>query len=159
MSPRLFHYTVGVHLADIRQDRVICPATAHVPEGEKPVVWLTYGDQWERTCNKAVMEGGRRRAMTMEETHEHGGGLWRIEVDPELEVYDMQDFRRLSGINRRMWKALVALAKRDGSDVSLWRVSFQPVTIDRWRALECWNSAADEWAPPVPDADGVIRIR
>jgi hypothetical protein len=143
----LFHYTVGDRLQSILAAREIRPATELVPDEERPAVWLTQSGRWEPTCNKGwVDKSGRRRSLDMLETHRLAGGLWRIEVGPErISIATVDDFTRLSGIRKREWRALVKVAKRVGSDVSLWRISFEPVPVEAWMAIERWVQQGDAW--------------
>jgi hypothetical protein len=69
--------------------------------------------------------------------------LIRIEVMPEAAPFKWADHVRLSGISRQMARALERVARRDGSDPSDWRVSYEPVPIEQWTAVEMWHE--EQW--------------
>lgn len=80
----LYHYTIGIRMKNILAEGVIRPATAHVPKGERAVVWFSANPQWEETANKLWDDGsGNLRRLNKEETRNLGDGLYRIAVSPE----------------------------------------------------------------------------
>lgn len=139
----IWHYTVGVRLRSILRDKLIKPATAGVPAGERPVVWFTTNPEWEPTANKGVVRYGKTVWLTRAETEAEGGGLFRIEVAPETAPYGWEEFKRLSGITEREEKRLARRAREWGSDYHDWRVSFEPVGADKWARIETRNR--DRW--------------
>ena len=144
MTGRVFHYTIGDYLPAICHAGEIRQATAWVPGSERPVVWCTTRDDWEPTANKGgVDEHGRYRGLTREETEIHGGGLVRIEVDPEAVPVRWHDFVIHSGVKRNIAKALERSARKQGSNVRDWRCSFDPIPLDNWVGVERWNGS--EW--------------
>lgn len=141
---RIWHYTVGERLWSILRDKIIKPATAGVPAGERPVVWFTTNPAWEPTANKGIWRNGELLWLTKEETAAEGGGLFRIEVAPDAAPYGWEEFKRLSGISGRTSKRLARIARQRGSNYHDWRVSFEPVTSDKWLRIETWYR--DRWA-------------
>ena len=80
----LWHYTVGQRLRSILDTQEILLATKGIPQGEKPVVWLTTSPHWESTANKARQgPNGQPIIMSKGESAAYGEGLYRIEVLPE----------------------------------------------------------------------------
>src|SRR5262245_30228238 len=80
----IYHYTIGHRLVAIVNEGIIKPATAYVPEGERPAVWFTINPNWDETATKLYQEDdGSLRICTREEMAEHGGGLVRIVVEPK----------------------------------------------------------------------------
>ncbi len=146
-ADRLFHYTVGTRLSDILCDGEIRPATAGVPDGERPAVWLTYFPDWEPTATKAHLIGGVRVPGTRESNAHMGGFLARIEVDPAGAPVEWSDFVRLSGIAPKVAAAIVGTAAAQGSCAGDWRMNFDPIRSERWVAIEIWTGLAWESLP------------
>jgi hypothetical protein len=48
-----YHYTTMRSLPAILRDG-IQPAEPYVPQGVRPIVWLTTSERWEETCNKGL---------------------------------------------------------------------------------------------------------
>ena len=76
-----FHYTTGYCFEKIVVDQSLKPATAFVPRNEKPILWFSSDPYWENTANKAIMENGNIRKLTMKETMLRGGGLIRFGIN------------------------------------------------------------------------------
>ncbi len=132
----LWHYTIAAYLESIIKDGFIYPATAGVPKGERPIVWLSSNMLWEQTANK----GG---ASSMEETAQVGGGLVRIGVQPETALPWLK-LKRLSRMQEWMATALVRSAKEMGANPFEWWGTFTPVSQSKWTAIETWSNGS--WA-------------
>jgi hypothetical protein len=86
--------------------------------------------------------------LSKEETETAGEGLVRIEVRPEDAPHDWEDFCRLSGCQGETGKWLYAAAVKLGSDPRLWRVSFNPIPLDRWLDIEGFRD--EQWLSIFP---------
>src|SRR5262245_34334142 len=91
----IWHYTTYDRLLRILGDGMIRPATAHVPEGERPVVWFSFHPFWEPTATKGIVIGG----VTRDATEEEMGGLVRIGVEEQTAPYRWHQINRLSGMS------------------------------------------------------------
>jgi hypothetical protein len=140
---RIFHYTTRDRLLLIEEAGAINPSTAGMEPGERPAVWLTKRDTWEATATKLITEGGRLRPATMDEML--AAGLARIEVRPSITFHNWSKFVKKSGVSSEMAKALRDQARRQGSNVNDWLVSFSPISSDRWIAVERWDESS--WLP------------
>ncbi len=142
----LWHYTIRLFLDSILTDGVLKPATLGVPKGELPVVWFSANPFWEKTANKGSEdELGIRLTLSMWETHEIGKGLVRIGVDPSTAPYRWEDFKRLSGIAAKTAKDLYRKAIEIQARPGEWYVSFEPVPMEKWVAIEVFDGL--QWAP------------
>jgi len=136
----LYHYTLPPHLPSILAEG-IHPATAFVPEKERPVVWLTTSEDFEPTALKGVLteEGERRHAqglpfrpledsrrLTFEEQLREVGAA-RVEVREEAAPLTWWSWLKASGVRRRDARGLHQVANEEGSDVNLWRASFKVI--------------------------------
>jgi hypothetical protein len=145
-QPLVWHYTTVDCFKRIVRDGVLRPATAAVPQHERPVVWFSTNEYWEQSANKALqMSDGRLIALDMKGTAKHGGGLIRIGVAPERAPHTWNEMRRVARIDRRMARALMHVARRDGADPQQWRGSLEPVSRADWVAVEVFVSGA--WVP------------
>ncbi|MEO7859162.1 MAG: hypothetical protein ABIU05_01760 [Nitrospirales bacterium] len=109
-------------------------------------MWCTTRPTWEPTANKALRQKGRTilTSLTKQETAAECEGLYRIEVLPDAAPYGWDEFRRLSGIDTGVAKRLARASRVSRSDYHDYRVSFEPVTADRWVRIEI-EHGADRW--------------
>ncbi|MBE2254345.1 MAG: hypothetical protein IAE78_32760 [Myxococcus sp.] len=135
-TKRLWHYTTGEKFEAISREGTIKPAVENVPTGEKPAVWFSFNQVWERTASKGIVVAGVRRTATMEEMNTLGGGLVRIAVALETAPHTWVRFRHLSGINPSHAKALALVAKSDGANPNDWRATFDAVPSALWTTIE-----------------------
>src|SRR5262245_9462585 len=140
---RVFHYTIGAKLPAILADGVIRPATAFVPDGERPVVWFSTNPVWEQSANKALLDPvtGAWQPLTREETADHGGGLVRIEVEPSAAPFRWRQFSRIARASRSICRGLERVAAKTGDDPADWRFSLGSVPLTAWRSIEVWDGA------------------
>jgi hypothetical protein len=155
VNGRVYHYTVGNRLLPIIESGELRPATAGVPNGEKPAVWFSTNAEWEETANKMTARKVRGRVVvslgTRESTERNGGGLVRIAVRPDSVPLGWADFRQLSGISGESAERLEEVARQAGSDPAEWRVSFDPVPRSEWVDVEVWTEAG--WVSAMPHGD------
>ena len=132
-----FHYTVGTRISAILEDGAIKLATAFVPAGVKAVVWLTVSPNFEPTARKPLVgyDGRLLRLQSAEEMAE-AEGVYRIAVDADRFPMTWRDYRRHSGDSKKMLHHLEVEAARQGSNVSAWRVSFDPIREADWLRIE-----------------------
>jgi hypothetical protein len=90
--------------------------------------------------------------LSREQTHERYG-LRRIEVQPCAAPHDWKAYLRLSGAPRWFTGGLVKVARERGADPREWYVSFAPIGIEHWIAVERWTGT--DW---VADEDGCAAI-
>lgn len=148
---RLFHYTIIPKLPAIEETGAIIPATAGVPEDEKPIVWCSLNQEWEETANKMMADNhGNLHSLTKRETHELGGGLARIEVDPKSCPLDWKTFKATSGVQPKMAAALYETAIKSRSRPGDWRGSYEPIGREHWVCIEVYDG--EKWRP-YTDAD------
>ncbi len=135
----IWHYTTGQRLLQIMQDGVLRQSTAYVPDRVRPAVWFTLAPEWEETANKSLtLPNGSVVHLGREETEAFGDGLVRIGVPASDVPLTWADYGRLSGEKVRDLRELRDAAREAGSDVSLWRVSFEPVPDTQWAAIDLW---------------------
>jgi hypothetical protein len=158
MTP--YHYTVKAHLESIIADKVIRLASTGGDAGERLGAWFSTNPLWENTVSKACWTGlwlslkdhyelsQGREALVVDE----GTGTARIEfvVAPEFQPariavdaavcpYTWNDYKRLSGVSKKIARGLYEGALAHGAHPGEWRVSFEPVPSDKWLALEVYD--------------------
>lgn len=149
----LWHYTVGRYFESILADGYIKPTTAYITPGERPAVWFSLNQDWEQTANKLWLNNdGTVRALTRDETRSMGGGLVRFGVSPRTAPFNWRQFVTKSRIDRRVARAVVDVAHKQGSDPAQWRVSFDPVPRKLWLAVDVWDSADHCWVRVADEA-------
>jgi len=120
-SALAWHYTVGARLVAILESESLKPATAGIGAGERPVVWFSLNQTFEPTAAKGIVDArtGERRTATIDEMEQIGGGLFRFGIEPR-KLLNHDRLRRAARINSETWRALVAAARRFGSDPNDW---------------------------------------
>lgn len=146
MTRTKWHYTVLQHIIQIDNDGVIKPATAGVPQDEKPIVWFSTNQDWEPTANKCAVNGdGLIIDLNKEQTEMLGGGLVRIGVDAETAPYDWRALKELSGMSGRIAQGLYDAAIACGARPGDWWGTFDPVPRSKWTAAEVFKNGS--WVP------------
>jgi hypothetical protein len=140
-----WHYTTGQKLALILESGAIVPATALVPRRERPVVWFSLNQRWEKTANKAIVHDGSLISLTMQQTAELCNGLARFGVAPDTAPYNWPELKRLSRMSSKMVRSLYDSALRQGASPSEWRGTFDPVPREKWTSVEVFTNGV--WIP------------
>lgn len=131
---RLFHYTRAGKIQTIISDAEIKVASKYVDSTEKPVAWFSYRQDWEPTATPMHKDRPLDH-LSFEEFAELETPV-RIEIDPQAAPLDWRTWRKLSGVKSRMAKTLEEIALRQNASVTDWRMSFEPVKIEHWLAIE-----------------------
>jgi hypothetical protein len=149
MEGVVWHYTPGIRLREIVRSGFIKRADAGVVGGERPAVWFTRSESWEETANKMIpLQGGGYCFGTRESTEQIWKGLFRIGVSSETAPISWIGFGKQSGISVASKNALTKTAKRAGSNVYDWCVTFDEVRRDKWLFVQKWNGKAWETFDP-----------
>lgn len=107
---------------------VLCPATAHVPAGEKPVLWFSAHPYYEPTARKAVTEMGVLRVLDIPEMHKRAKGLVRFGYPRRL-LLRGSNLRQTANIHPDMWRGLTIAARRQGANPDDWWGCLEPVLV------------------------------
>jgi len=134
----VWHYTKGFHESRIISDRLIRPASLYVPENEKPIVWFSTNQRWERMVS-AVDRG------PMEKLVELYGGLVRIGVEEATVPLHWEQLKQLSGMSARAARLFEKRARRIFAEPREWRGTFDAVPALLWRSVEDWKNGS--WVP------------
>lgn len=168
--PRLFHYTKTCCLVPVVLEG-IRPATAGVLPPERPVVWLTYSEDYEPTAliGEISDEGQRRieaglplrdgdsRTVTFEEqAADTGVGAARVEVDAEAAPLTWWTWLKWSGVRKRDARILREVAGSRGSDINLWRASFEAIPQTSIVGADVWHEG--EWLRVADRDEGALRV-
>lgn len=142
-----WHYTIADRALAILKSGFIYPATAGVPEGERPVVWFSAQTHWEPTANKiVVLPGGYQRIMTTKEMFAHCE-LWRFGTDIRNLIPWMQ-LRSVARIKRFHQRRMIAAAHQVHADPIKWYGSLCQVPTE-YLSVEVFH---DQWRP-APEFD------
>jgi len=132
---RLFHYTTFSRLLKILTDESISPANLHVAPPERPVVWFSRRLDWEPTATPALITNGQHQSLTFADLTQIDTPS-RIEVNQHAAPLDWRSWRKTSGVTSRTVKGLEKSALRLNASVADWRMSFEPVTVEKWLDIE-----------------------
>lgn len=139
-----WHYTTAEKWKRIKKTAELRPTDVLIDKGERPAVWFTAATFWEPTAEKGVHDPTSptgTRILTMLEMHERVG-LVRVGVGAEAAPHNWTAFRKQSGCSRTMVNRLAKIAKAKGSNLQLWRVSFEAVPRSLWEAVERFDGEA-----------------
>ena len=118
----VWHYSMYPQLLTMLRDGFIRPATTFVEPPERPIVWFSKSQTWERTVTKGVrLPDGSSVTLVFRGMLSHGVRPVRIAVSPEIAPYDWPALRRLSGMESRMANGRVRVAGELGADPRRWR--------------------------------------
>lgn len=146
MAEILWHYTTGGKFVQIVESGEIRPATANVPEGERPITWFSSNQWFEPTAQKALTnEQGHVKRLGMAGTAELGGGLVRIGIAAETAPHDWRTLRELAGISSKMAQIMYQNAIEQGARPGEWRGTFDTVPREKWIAVEVFHEG--KWTP------------
>lgn len=147
IDKNIFHYTAGTYISKIVASGVINLETdGGIPfNKQRPAVWCTFSNTWEPTCNKDMIKNGRRVALDKAGTARNAGGLYRIELKKDSAPFSWDEWKQKSNVREKHANALKKIAKSKGSDINLWRVSFEPIKSNKWLNIEKWNSEQGIW--------------
>jgi hypothetical protein len=130
-----FHYTKAICLPHILNDGYIRLSTKFIRKHEKPVVWLTKSEQYERTCTLATDENVVDLI-----------GRARIRINSELPTITFARFRYVSGIDDNLYLRLKYSAIDAGSDITKWYCSLNPIPEKYWLGFELLtNKGWEAW--------------
>jgi hypothetical protein len=151
----VWHYSVYAHLLTMLRDGFIRPATTFVKPPERPIVWFSKSQTWERTVTKGVrLPDGSSVTLDFRGMLSHGVRPVRIAVSPEIAPYDWPALRRLSGMESRMANGLVRVAGELGADPRNWRGTLP----SRPSGTRQYLSEYRVTHPLAPQVNHVIRL-
>jgi hypothetical protein len=135
----VWHYTIADRADGILEDGLIRPATAGVPDHEKPVVWFSANPRWEPTANKIIMTMGTERVLSTNEMLYSGfaGSLWRFGVQHDA-LIPWVPLQRIARIKKKEAKRLSRKAIKDRANPMHWYGSLEPVRVED-TTIECHN--------------------
>ncbi|WP_225782640.1 hypothetical protein [Xenophilus sp. Marseille-Q4582] len=123
-----WHYTRGQHMASILSSGFLRPATANVPDVERPVVWFSLNRHYEPTALPGIQGAdGKMRFATLSEAYTHGNGLYRFGTEARR-LMTGAELRRAARIGNESWRSLCANA--NGSHPSNWFGRVGPMPIE-----------------------------
>jgi hypothetical protein len=150
MSTLAYHYTSGDCISSILEEGVIRLATEFIPAHVKAAVWLTTAETFEPTARKRRLNpySGVETVETIEHMLAERIGVYRIAVEAARFPLTWRDYCIRRTEKKRMLRFLQEEAERQGSDVSLWRVSFEPIPERDWLKIQSFDGTrwATDWA-------------
>lgn len=143
---RLFHYTTASRFQGICAEEQIRPATAFVPENEKPTTWFSFRETFEPTALPGIRgtrdpRNGLPMTASFEYLVEHDTPF-RIEIAPEDAPMDWPAWREHSGVYPDTARSLKRAAEKQKANVNDWRMAFGPVPWSQFLAIECYVDGA-----------------
>ncbi|WP_437312893.1 hypothetical protein [Sorangium sp. So ce385] len=145
-SLRLFHYSIGSHLARIIGDGQLNPSESFAGT-QMTAVWLSANPVWEESVVKSVLRDGARVPLSKQEIIELGQGLVRFEVACGDHICTWQEFVLRSGLDADFARRLEAAGIKRGAEPTEWYAALRPIPRAEWRALSLWDTDSNEWQP------------
>lgn len=142
----VWHYTDNQSFLRILNDGIIRPATAYVPAGELPITWFSTEQFWEPTVIKGkYLPDETIKGLGMAGMLAANVRLYRFGVDAATAPYRWSQLKDLSGMHPEIAAALAADTKRRGGSPNRWRGTFDPVSSEKWVAIEAFENG--KWVP------------
>jgi len=145
----VWHYTTGNLLPLILKDGLVRLATANIDEDERPAVWFSSNQIWEKTSTKGMITSDSKLVtLTKEEMCRLCDGLARISVERNVAPHNWEAYKKMSGVSAKMAGGMKQSAYTVGARISEWFVSFEAVPCEKWLGIEVWNGSS--WEPYAP---------
>ena len=137
-----WHYTTGQKAKMIFESGELKPTDAFIEAQERPILWFSKNQDWEQTANKMLAgPGGALRPLTMEETRELCGGLFRFGM-PSHDLIQWPRLARSANMRSKIQRALEEEGLRAGADFREWCGILEPVSI---AGLTCQTMTDSGW--------------
>lgn len=124
----IYHYFPASYLPDILATGELRPSAAGGGAGERPAIWFTLRPTYEPTAVKLLKDHSGVRLLTLAEQAERSG-LARVVAPDSVAPIAWGDWARSANVRPMEVKRMVSHAKQLRSDVSLYRASFDPVSL------------------------------
>jgi len=134
----LWHYTTPQGITDIFHANQILPTSCGILQDEKPVVWFSANQEWEKTAWKGLRNkrtGEIRELYTREDMVEVLGTLYRVGVKREL-LKPWVRLKKLGRIRPEMARELENVAIRLGASAYDWWGTIFPVGVAQWESVQ-----------------------
>lgn len=144
----IYHYTTANYARDI-----ILSGYLKVSEWERrnikerPALWLSLNNKWERTANKALLDpntGLRRRLSFAQQSRLVGCVRFVLPFVPE-NLCSWKNYGLESNTSKRMIKAMEHVGKEQGGNPNEWYASFSDISLEEVLTVEIWNGK--NWIP------------
>ena len=150
----LYHYCSGQHTFKIGETGAILPSAAGAKGRERPAVWLTSRPTYEPTAVKQWEDHSGIRQLTLAEQATLIG-LARIVVPASLAPLTWAEWVRESGVRKSEAKWMAKRAHRLGSDVGLYRATFEPIPLEACLGIDVSRDGV-EWTRVMDIVDGEL---
>lgn len=144
----VYHYCPASYLSVILADGLLLPSAEGAGGSEQRALWFTSRPSYEPTAVKLIAQGGLVRRLTLAE-QAHRFGLARFSVPDELAPLTWLEWIRRAGVRPAEAKRMARYARRIGSDVSLYRATFDAVPVAACLTVET-STEGRHWSAPEP---------
>lgn len=143
----IYHYCPLTYARSILADGELRPSTDGIGARERPALWFTPRPTYEPTAVKMYKSPstGLVRQLTLDEQADRFG-LARFAVPASVAPHDWGAWVRLSRVRTADAKRMARQARDLGSDISLYRATFDAVPVDRCVDIET-SVDGRIWAP------------
>ena len=130
-----YHYTTLDRAHLILLSGELLPATAFVPDGERPAVWFSRQRTWEPTASKALCDPrtGLQRALTFPEMVKIG--IARFRVDTSI-LMPWSELRVACGMTEAVAGALTRAGRKEGANPRDWYGHIGAMPLSHVEAVE-----------------------
>ena len=150
MMPMAWHYTTGEKFIEIWECGFLRPTKVGIPQGERPILWLSTHQHWEPTASKALTaENGEIVRLSMTETFEICGGLVRFGVTPST-LLPWPKLGQKAGMPAAIVAGLDKVGREQGADPRQWLGTFKNIRISACKAIHVAERGDDGgivWTP------------
>lgn len=131
-----WHYTTGSAFVNIAESSLLLPSTINVSPPEKPILWFSMNQFWEKTANKMWgFPDGSVQVLDMEGTRLKGRGLFRFGVRARTTI-PWPLLAKKARINKEIARGLEKAGIKQGARPQEWRGSLVPILMEDCVAIE-----------------------
>jgi hypothetical protein len=141
---RFYHYTFYTRLLKIIDCGYVRTTGKGIDQGERPVVWVSTHEGWEKTLNKLISAGSLPKLIGRDELFQRRLLLpARVEINPATTaLHPWGEFKKTGGITQFSSKLLEEQGLRMGANPTNWFVSFENIPSSSWLSIEVWDGEA-----------------
>lgn len=123
-----WHYTTGDKFVSIMESRELRPATAYVPDNEKPILWFSTHPYFEPTARKTWEDASGKRLLSVPELFKMGGGLVRFGF-PKRMLLRGTALQQAANTSSAIWAGLKAVGRGQGGNPDDWWGCLESVSV------------------------------
>jgi len=135
----IWHYTTGLHIEKIIQEKRLRVSEVERMVGLKPAVWFSKNQLCEPTALKFICIGSNPPVTETMKVQAETIGLLRIGIEFTNELTTWAKYKHVSKITQPLYNELEQSGIANGADPNEWFCSFKNIPSSKWITIERFN--------------------